>query len=58
MSEAMKRKFYTPKFKTKVGMEALRGVKTINLIGQEFGVHPVAVGERKKENQEHAKKVV
>ena len=26
----------------KVGLEALRGVKTINELSQEFGVHPVA----------------
>ena len=41
MSEAKKRKFHTPEFKAKVGLEALRGVKTINEIGQEYGVHPV-----------------
>jgi len=46
MSEAKKRKFHTPEFKAKVGLEALRGVKTINEIGQEYGVHPVTVGPR------------
>jgi len=55
MSEAKKRKFHTPEFKAKVGLEALRGVKTINEIGQEFGVHPVTVGQWKKEIQEQAK---
>ncbi len=55
MSEAKKRKFHTPEFKAKVGLEALRGVKTINEIGQEFGVHPVMVGQWKKEIQEQAK---
>jgi hypothetical protein len=29
-------------------------VKTINEIGQEYGVHPVQVGQRKKEIQEQA----
>jgi len=29
MSEAKKRKFHTPEFKAKVGLEALRGVKMI-----------------------------
>jgi transposase len=43
MGEAKKRKFHTPEFKAKVGLEALRGVKTINEIGQEYGVHPVTV---------------
>ncbi len=55
MSEAKKRKYHTPEFKAKVGLEALRGVKTINEIGQEFGVHPVTVGQWKKEIQEQAR---
>ena len=55
MSEAKKRKFHSPEFKAQVGLEALRGVKTINEIGQEFGVHPITVGQWKKEIQEQAK---
>ena len=55
MSEAKKRKVHTPEFKAKVGLEALRGVKTINEIGQEYGVHPAQVGHWKKEIQEQAK---
>jgi hypothetical protein len=39
----------------KVGLEALRGVKTFNEIGREFAVHPVQVGQCKKEIQEQAK---
>ena len=54
MSEAKKRKVHAPEFKAKVGLEALRGVKTINEIGLEFGVHPVQVGQWKKEIQEQA----
>lgn len=45
MSEAKKRKVHTPEFKAKVGLEALRGMKTINEIGQDYGVHPVTVGQ-------------
>jgi len=55
MSEKNKRKFHTAEFKAKVGLEALRGAKTINEIGQEYGVHPVTVGQWKKEIQEQAK---
>lgn len=55
MSESKKRKSHTPEFKAKVALEALRGVKTINEIGQEFGVHPITVGHWKKELQEQAK---
>jgi len=55
MSESKKRKFHTPEFKAKVGLEAFRGVKTINEIGQEYGVYPVTIGKWKKEIQEQAK---
>jgi len=55
MGEAKRRKVHTPEFKAKVGLEALRGAKTINEIGQEFSVHPVQVGQWKKEIQEQAK---
>lgn len=55
MSESKKRKVHTAEFKAKVGLEALRGVKTINEIGQAYGVHPVQVGLWKKEIQEQAK---
>ena len=54
MSEKKKRKTYPPEFKAKIGLEALRGVKTINEIGQERGVHPALVGQWKKEIQEQA----
>jgi transposase-like protein len=43
MTELKKRKVHTAEFKAKVGLEAVRGVKTINEISQEFGVHPVQV---------------
>ena len=55
MSEAKKRKVHTAEFKAKVGLEALRGDKTINQIGQEFAIHPIQVGLWKKAIQEHAK---
>jgi transposase len=52
MSDAKTRKFHSPEFKAKVGLEAVRGMKTINEIGQEFGVHPVQVGQWKKAIQQ------
>jgi len=55
MSEAKKRKVHSPEFKARMGLEALRGLKTINELGQEYGVHPVQVGQWKKEIQEQAK---
>ena len=54
MREAKTRKYHSPEFKAKVGLEAVRGVKTINEIGQEYGVHPVQVGQWKKEILEQA----
>ena len=53
MGEA-KRKTYTASFKAKVGLEAIRGVKTANEIGQDHGVHPAQVGQWKKEILEQA----
>lgn len=55
MGEAKKRKTHTAEFKAKVGLEALREVKQINEIGQEYGVHPSQVALWKKEIQEQAK---
>jgi transposase len=54
MSERKKRQVHGAEYKAKVGLEAIRGVKTINQIAQEYGVHPVQVGQWKKEIQEQA----
>lgn len=53
MSES-RRKNFTGEFKAKVALEAIRGIKTVNEIGQEFGVHPMQVGLWKRELQEQA----
>lgn len=57
MTEKKKRKVHSPEFKAKVGLEALKCVKTINEIGQAYGVHPVQVGQWKKAIQEDAKRL-
>ena len=44
MSETKKRKVHTPELKAKVGLEAVRGVKTITEIAQAYVVHPQLVG--------------
>jgi transposase-like protein len=54
MSEGKKRRVHTPEFKAKVGLEAVRGVKTISEIAQAYEVHPVLVGQWKKEILEKA----
>jgi transposase-like protein len=53
MSEK-KRKNFSSQFKAKVALDAIRGVKTVNEIAQEFGVHPTQVGHWKKMLQEQA----
>jgi len=49
-----KRKVFGAEFKAKVGLEAIHGVKTINQIAQDHGVHPGQVGQWKKEILERA----
>lgn len=45
---------HTAEFKAKVGLEAVRGGKTVTELAQEYGVHPVLVGQWKKEILENA----
>ena len=52
MSETKARKAHLQAFKSKVELEALRGVKTINEIGQDFGIQPVQVSQWQKKIQE------
>lgn len=49
MGDTKKRKTHTAEFKAKIGLEAVRGLKTVNEIAQEYSVHPVMVGQWKKE---------
>lgn len=43
------RKNFSSQLKAKVALEGIRGVKTVNEIAQEFGVHPTQVGLWKRE---------
>lgn len=45
MAEIKKRKVHSAEFKGKVGLEAVRGVRTVNEIAQQHGVHPVMVAQ-------------
>ena len=49
-----KRNVHGSVFKTKVGLEAIRGVKTMNEIAQKDGVHPSQVAQWKRTIQEQA----
>ncbi len=40
-----KRKRHDPEFKARVALEAIKGIKTVQQIAADFGVHPVQVSE-------------
>jgi len=44
-----KRNIFTSAEKAKVALAAVKGLKTINEIAQEYGVHPTQVNQWKKE---------
>jgi len=46
---SMNRKKYSPEFKAKVVIEALKGEKTINALASTYGVHPNAIMHWKKQ---------
>jgi transposase-like protein len=45
---ATTRKQYSPKFKARVAMEAIRGERTLNQLASQFHVHPVQIGHWRK----------
>jgi len=42
------RKQYTPKFKARVALEAIRGERTLSQLASQFHVHPVQIGQWRK----------
>ncbi len=48
MNDTKTRKVHTASFKAKVALEAVREMKTLNEIGQEYGIHPIQVSHWKK----------
>lgn len=44
-----KRRTHSAEFKARIALEALKGLKTINQIAQDEGIHPVQVSTWKKE---------
>ena len=44
-----KRRKHSPEFKAKVALEALQGIKTLSEIAQQYEIHPVMIGNWKKE---------
>jgi transposase-like protein len=45
----MQRKHYSAEFKAKIALEAIKGLKTINEIASEVGVHPTQITQWKKQ---------
>jgi transposase-like protein len=50
---ATTRKQYTPKFKARVAIEAIRGQKTLNQMGSQFGLHPVQIAHWRRTALDH-----
>src|SRR5580658_4896124 len=42
------RKQYSPKFKAKVALEAIRGERTLSQLTSQYHVHPVQIGQWRK----------
>jgi transposase-like protein len=42
------RKQYSPKFKARVALEAVRGERTLSQLASQFHVHPVQIGQWRK----------
>ncbi len=49
-----KRRTFSGKFKAKVAIEAIRGVKTLSELATEYQVHPNQISTWKKQLQENA----
>lgn len=49
-----KRRKFDEKFKSKVALEAIRGMKTLAQLAAEYQVHPNQVSEWKKQVVQHA----
>ncbi len=52
MTTGKKRNILAPELKARIGLEALRGERTINEIGLAYGVHPGQVSQFEREIQE------
>ena len=48
------RKQYSPSFKARVALEAIRGEKTLSQLGSQFKVHPIQIAKWRKVAREAA----
>ena len=54
---ATTRRQYSPKFKAKVAVEAIRGERTLSQLASQFHVHPVQIGQWRKQALEQLAEV-
>jgi transposase len=52
-----KRKRHEAEFKARVALEALKGIKTVQEIAKEYGIHPAQVSDWKKTMAQNAASV-
>lgn len=52
-----KRKQYSPQFKAKVAMEAVRGEKTVSELSSQYEVHPTMINNWKRQLLEEASSI-
>lgn len=52
-----KRKRHSGEFKAKVALEALKGFKTVNELGAQYGVHPTQISQWKRQLGAEAKEI-
>ena len=51
------RKQYSPKFKARVAIEAIRGERTLNQLATQFRVHPVQIAHWRRVALEHLEEI-
>ena len=54
---SQKRKRHGAEFKSKVALEALKGLKTANELSSQYGVHPTQVSQWKRQLQQGSREI-
>ncbi len=52
-----KRKRHGAEFKSKVALEALKGLKTANELSSQYGVHPTQISQWKRQLQQGSREI-
>lgn len=54
---SQKRKRHGAEFKSKVALEALKGLKTANELSSQYGVHPTQISQWKRQLQQGSREI-